>query len=101
MAPFEGGSLGTTPCGQKARRPFHGAQLRMATPVLDSALIGPQCGHAKLEVMPTDACLFCDECEQCKTALRPKAADCFVFCSHGSVQCPPVQMQGGCSSCSV
>ena len=87
--------------GQKARKPFHGAQVRMATPVLDSALTCPQCGHAKLEVMPTDACQFFYECEQCKTVLRPKAGDRCVFCSHGSVQCPPVQMQRGCSSCSA
>ena len=38
-----------------------------------------------------------DECERCKTLLRPKAGDCCVFCSYGSVKCPPVQARG--SSC--
>lgn len=51
--------------------------------------------------MPTDACQFFYKCESCKAVLRPKAGDCCVFCSYGSVKCPPVQMQGGCSSCSA
>lgn len=70
-----------------------------SAPVLDSVLTCPQCGHVKAEVMPTDACQFFYECEQCKTVLRPQAGDCCVFCSYGSVKCPPVQMQLGCSSC--
>lgn len=68
-------------------------------PVLESVLTCPECGHVKRESMPTDACQFFYECKQCKTLLRPKAGDCCVFCSFGSVKCPPVQMQGGCSSC--
>ena len=32
----------------------------------------------------------------CGTLLRPKAGDCCVFCSYGSVKCPPVQAGGGC-----
>lgn len=68
-------------------------------PVLESVLICPKCGHAKREVMPTDACQLFYECEHCKAVLRPKVGDCCVFCSYGSVRCPPVQMQRGCSSC--
>lgn len=68
-------------------------------PVLESVLTCPQCQHAKTEVMPTDACQFFYECEQCKTVLRPAAGDCCVFCSYGSVKCPPVQMHKDCSSC--
>lgn len=67
--------------------------------VLDSVLTCPQCGHAKSERMPTNACQFFYECEQCKTMLRPEAGDCCVFCSYGSVKCPPVQLERGCSSC--
>lgn len=26
--------------------------------------------------------------------LRPKAGDCCVFCSYGSVKCPPIQLAG-------
>ena len=75
--------------------------MTTAAPVLESVLTCPQCGHARLEVMPTDACQYFHECENCRAVLRPKAGDCCVFCSYGSVRCPPVQMQGGCSSCGV
>ena len=67
--------------------------------VLESVLTCPQCGHAKTEVMPTDACQFFYECERCKIVLRPLAGDCCVFCSYGSVKCPPVQMQQRSSGC--
>ncbi|MEP6609904.1 MAG: GDCCVxC domain-containing (seleno)protein [Burkholderiaceae bacterium] len=63
---------------------------------LDSVLTCPQCGHAKQETMPTDACQFFYECEGCKGLLRPRAGDCCVFCSYGSVKCPPVQAQESC-----
>lgn len=68
-------------------------------PVLESVLTCPQCGHATTEVMPIDACQFFHECKQCKAVLRPLAGDCCVFCSYGSVQCPPVQVQQGCPGC--
>lgn len=57
-----------------------------------SELICPECGHKKTEEMPTDACLFFYECESCKTLLKPNAGDCCVFCSFGTVKCPPMQM---------
>lgn len=41
--------------------------------------------------MPVDACLWFYECEQCGSLLLPKAGDCCVFCSYGSVKCPPQQ----------
>ena len=56
----------------------------------------PHCGFAKQETMPTDACQFFYECANCKTLLRPNAGDCCVFCSFGSVKCPPIQQQGAC-----
>ena len=65
--------------------------------VLRSVLTCPQCGHAKEETMPTDACQWFYECESCKTVLRPRAGDCCVFCSYGTHRCPPVQT--GSSSC--
>jgi hypothetical protein len=64
--------------------------------VLDSVLTCPHCGHAKREAMPVDACQFFYECENCKTLLRPQPGDCCVFCSFGSVKCPPVQAQRQC-----
>lgn len=77
------------------------SQVTTTTPVLKSVLTCPHCGHGKQETMPTDACRFFYECGQCKGLVRPKAGDCCVYCSHGSVKCPPLQIQGGCSSCST
>ena len=64
--------------------------------VLESTLSCPRCGHASAESMPADACLFFHVCEGCGERLKPKAGDCCVFCSYGSVPCPPVQAQHGC-----
>jgi hypothetical protein len=61
-----------------------------------SELTCPHCGHRQVESMPTNACQFFHECVRCKVVLRPKASDCCVFCSYGSVPCPPKQTDGGC-----
>jgi hypothetical protein len=45
--------------------------------------------------MLLDACLFFYECERCNAMLRPKPEQCCVFCSYGSVPCPPVQLREG------
>lgn len=68
----------------------------MDAPILESVLTCPHCGFAKQETMPTDACLYFYECTNCKILLKPKLGDCCVFCSYGSVKCPPIQMQRGC-----
>lgn len=62
----------------------------MVDVVLHSTLTCPQCGHAKLETMPTDACQWFYECQGCRAVPRPKAGDCCVFCSYGTQECPPV-----------
>src|SRR5437867_961191 len=59
--------------------------------VLTSVITCPHCGHAETETMPTDACLYFYECTGCGERLRPKPGDCCVFCSFGSVPCPPTQ----------
>jgi hypothetical protein len=56
-----------------------------------SVITCPHCGVAKTETMPTDACRYFYECTGCGAMLRPKPGDCCVFCSYGSVPCPPVQ----------
>jgi hypothetical protein len=66
---------------------------------LCSAITCPHCGAVHAETMPVDACLFFYECPACHVMLRPKAGDCCVFCSFGSVPCPPVQQAGcGCAA---
>lgn len=61
---------------------------------LKSTITCPNCGNKKEEIMPTDACQFFYECEKCKTILKPKKGDCCVYCSHGTVPCPPIQETG-------
>jgi hypothetical protein len=68
-------------------------QMAMFEPVLQSTLTCPHCGCAKVETMPTDACQWYYECSACHTLLKPETGDCCVFCSYGSVPCPPVQVQ--------
>jgi hypothetical protein len=61
--------------------------------ILESLITCPHCGTAKTESMPTDACQFSYECSGCGARLRPKPGDCCVFCSFGSVPCPPIQAE--------
>jgi hypothetical protein len=56
-----------------------------------STITCPSCGYQRTETMPTESCLFFYECPGCKVLLRPKPGDCCVFCSYGSVKCPPKQ----------
>ena len=65
-------------------------------PLLDSLLTCPHCGVVTTEVMPTDACVYMHECAGCRTLIRPKRGDCCVFCSYGSVRCPPMQRSSDC-----
>ena len=68
----------------------------MTAILTESVLTCPQCGFAKTETMPADACQFFYECTACRARLRPKPGDCCVFCSYGSVKCPPIQALTGC-----
>jgi len=69
----------------------------MADLILQSTLTCPACGHEEQETMPTDACQYFYECSACHVLHKPKRGDCCVFCSYGSVECPPKQLerQGG------
>ena len=55
----------------------------------------------KEETMPTDACQYFYKCEGCKKVLKPINNDCCVYCSYGSIPCPPIQESKSCrgSSC--
>ncbi|MDH5577156.1 MAG: hypothetical protein OEZ09_01750 [Betaproteobacteria bacterium] len=63
---------------------------------LESVLTCPECGARVVERMPTDACLFFWSCPDCGSRIRPKPGDCCVFCSFGSVACPPKQVDQDC-----
>jgi len=64
--------------------------------ILTSMITCPHCGFQKTEEMPVDACRYFYTCEQCKGVLKPVLGDCCVFCSYGSVPCPPVQKGKNC-----
>jgi len=61
-----------------------------------SILTCPYCGFKKEEKMPLDACWYFYECTHCKKILKPHKGDCCVFCSYGTVPCPPVQQSRAC-----
>jgi len=58
---------------------------------LQSTLTCPNCAHSKTETMPTNACWFFYDCEGCGEVLKPLQGHCCVFCSYGTVDCPPIQ----------
>ncbi|MGD2172042.1 MAG: GDCCVxC domain-containing (seleno)protein [Gammaproteobacteria bacterium] len=59
--------------------------------VTESELTCPECGYSEVLTMPADACLWFHECNRCHRLLKPRPGDCCVFCSFGSVPCPPEQ----------
>lgn len=67
--------------------------------IIHSTITCPECGYQKEESMPTDACQFFYECENCHAILKPQPGDCCVFCSYGTVKCPPVQLGNNDSCC--
>jgi hypothetical protein len=64
--------------------------------ILQSIITCPNCAEQREETMPTDACQYFYECTHCHVLLRPKSGDCCVFCSYGSVACPPIQEHTCC-----
>ncbi len=58
---------------------------------ITSTITCPHCGRQKTEEMPTDSCLYVYDCEGCGKLLKPHKGDCCVFCSFGTVPCPPIQ----------
>ncbi|MEP2531506.1 GDCCVxC domain-containing (seleno)protein [Shimia sp.] len=63
-----------------------------------SLLTCPSCGHEQVFVMPTDSCQYFLECPACEMLIKPEDGDCCVFCSYGTVPCPPIQEGKECSS---
>ena len=60
---------------------------------LRSILQCPACGFKVTEQMPVDYCLVVYTCGACQKVMKPLPGDCCVFCSYGSIKCPPVQQQ--------
>ena len=78
---------------------FHkGPQLYrdMQAQMNESTITCPTCGFQKAEQMPTDSCVFFYECTNCEQLLKPRRGDCCVFCSFGSIACPPKTNGASC-----
>ena len=54
----------------------------------ESTLTCPECGHAKTETMPPDACQWLYECERCHAVLKPEPGHCCVCCPYRTEPCP-------------
>jgi hypothetical protein len=67
----------------------------MSEIVARSEITCPDCGHREVETMPQDACQFFYDCKGCGNVLRAQPGDCCVFCSYGTVACPPIQARAG------
>ena len=62
-----------------------------------SHILNPEPRSLKtIEQMPTDYCQYFWECPHCKNNLKPKEGECCVYCSYGSVKCPPIQKGTNC-----
>jgi len=68
----------------------------MTNLILVSKIKCPECGFEKEETMSTNACQYFYECTGCRTLLKPLSGDCCVFCSFGTVKCPPIQLNNNC-----
>lgn len=65
---------------------------------LYSEITCPECGHVANEKMSTNSCQWFYDCLGCGVLLKPKPGDCCVFCSYGTVKCPPIQAGNDCCS---
>jgi hypothetical protein len=63
---------------------------------LQSTFTCPKCSYQVVETMPTDARQFFYDCKGRGERLKALAGDCCVFCSCGSVPCPPIQSNLRC-----
>lgn len=75
---------------------LHNGSFKEKDVIIKSILKCPKCGFAKEEDMPEDACAYFYECEKCKSRITPLIGDCCVYCSYGSVPCPPMQQEKSC-----
>ncbi|XOD54898.1 GDCCVxC domain-containing (seleno)protein [Deinococcus sp. VB343] len=64
--------------------------------IRQSTLRCPHCQQETELEMPTNACQFFFTCPACDVLLKPLPGDCCVFCSFGTVPCPPMQQDSSC-----
>ncbi|CAM3419595.1 GDCCVxC domain-containing (seleno)protein [Aquirufa ecclesiirivi] len=64
--------------------------------LLESTITCPHFAKQAPEIMPENACQYFNACTFCGERLKPKSGDCSVFCSYGTVLCPPIQQGMNC-----
>ena len=65
--------------------------------VLTTSIITcPKCGFEKEEEMSLISCQYFYQCLNCSEMIKPLEGDCCVYCSYGSVKCPPIQKNEQC-----
>lgn len=62
--------------------------------ILHSLITCPACGGQRVAEMPAYSCVIAYQCPACGETLSPADGDCCVFCTYGSVPCPPLQGRG-------
>lgn len=71
---------------QWQRRPRRGRKV-----VHFSKITCPECGSRSLDQMPANASVYFYHCLRCNAIFKPKHGDCCVYCSYGTMRCPPRQ----------
>jgi hypothetical protein len=61
--------------------------------ITESVLTCPHCGTSHVEQMESDSCRAFYTCARCGEVLHPLPGDCCVYCSYGTVPCPPIQVE--------
>lgn len=64
--------------------------------ILTSEIDCPYCNFTKVEKMPTISCQILYNCTKCNKLLTPKDGDCCIYCTYGTVPCPPIQDSKDC-----
>ena len=64
--------------------------------ILKSIVTCPYCMHQESETMPTNSCKYFYTCNRCNASLKAKKEDCCIYCSYGTIPCPPIQKNKSC-----
>lgn len=75
-------------CSSHANSVQYAAEMNAA---VTSEITCPQCGHKKIETLPTEVCQIRYTCEACAAELTPLRDDCCVSCTYGDHKCPSKQ----------
>ncbi|MGH8113063.1 MAG: GDCCVxC domain-containing (seleno)protein [Rhodanobacteraceae bacterium] len=62
----------------------------------ESTLTCPGRGDHEVKPMPANACVWF---RACGSVWTPHPGDCCVFCSYGSIPCPPRQLRPADTHC--